>query len=140
MAKHLKAATDRARSAWPFIRRALAGLIVVGWLCLYLYWLAAGIRPDCHVTVVSQRGQTSETTTTRSCDLPGVSGYIYVIAVVAILLLPDMQRVKVGGVEFERLRQIAEAAGVAQEARRGDVVQDSVEAQDVLGDLLRGDL
>lgn len=56
------------------------------------------------------------------------------IAVVAILLLPDMRRVKVGGVEFERL---VEAAEVAQEARRGDVIDDSLEAQDVLGDLLR---
>jgi hypothetical protein len=78
MAKDWKAVAGRARSAWPFVRR-------------------------CQVTVVSQVGQFRETTTTRDCGLPSVSAYLYVIAVVAILLLPDMRRVKVGGVEFERL-------------------------------------
>ena len=42
-------------------------------------------------------------TTTSTCGLPDVTDFIYVLAAVALLLLPDAQRLKIGGFEFERL-------------------------------------
>jgi hypothetical protein len=42
-------------------------------------------------------------TSTSTCGLPGVSDFAVVLAVVAVLLLPDAQRLRVGGFEFERL-------------------------------------
>ncbi len=130
----------RIRAAWPFAWRALAGLIVAGWLALYGYWLKPGDRPACQVTVVTQTGSIVRTTTTRSCGLPSVSAYVYVVAVAAPLLLPDMQRIKIGGVELERrLDEIADAAQVASQAVQGDVVEGSQDAPDVLGQLFGED-
>lgn len=82
------------------IRWALAVALVLGALAVGLYWLLAGTRLACQmVTVSSATGQT----TTQTCGLPDISDLAYVLAAVVVLLIPDAQRLRIGGFEFERL-------------------------------------
>ena len=86
------------------IRWALALAIVLAALGVLCYWLTAGTHLACQVvTVTSGSGPAAKSTTTQTCGLPDVSDFIYVLAAVALLLLPDAQRLKIGGFEFERL-------------------------------------
>jgi hypothetical protein len=86
------------------IRWALALAIALAALGVLCYWLTAGTHLACQVvTVTSGSGPTAKSTTTQTCGLPDVSDFIYVLAAVALLLLPDAQRLKIGGFEFERL-------------------------------------
>ena len=96
--------------AWKRFRWArwtLAFLIVAGALSVSAYWVASGTRPVCTVaTVTHMRAARSGSTgseTTQTCGLPNVSDYIYVLAVVGVLLLPDARSLKIGGFEFQRL-------------------------------------
>ncbi len=84
------------------IRWALALALVLGALTVFSYWLFAGENLSCQVvTVTNTSAKTS--TTTQTCGLPDVTDFIYVLAAVALLLLPDAQKLKIGGFEFERL-------------------------------------
>jgi len=51
----------------------------------------------------AHRGQPGGTTTTKACGMLDVTDYIYVLAIVGVLLLPDIKSLKIGGFEFERL-------------------------------------
>ncbi len=84
------------------IRWALALALVLGALAVFCYWLFRNERLACQVVTVTN-GSTGTSTTTRTCGLPDVTDFIYVLAAVALLLLPDAQRLKIGGFEFERL-------------------------------------
>lgn len=82
------------------IRWALALALVLGTLAVGSYWLLEGTRLACQVvTVTTGTGQT----TTQTCGLPDVTDLFYVVAAVVILLIPDAQRLRIGGFEFERL-------------------------------------
>lgn len=129
----------RTCSAWPAVRRTLAGVVLAAWLGLDSFWIVTGDQPVCHVTTVTQSGSVTQTTVTRSCGLPDVSSYAYVLALAAVLMLPDAQRLKIGGVEFERLRTIADAAQVAQQVKSGDTPDDSHAAGDVISEVLGDD-
>jgi hypothetical protein len=82
------------------VRWALALALVLGALAAFAYWLAAGTHLSCQIVTVTSGGKA---TTTSTCGLPDVTDFIYVLAAVALLLLPDAQRLKIGGFEFERL-------------------------------------
>jgi hypothetical protein len=82
------------------IRWALALALVLGTLAVGTYWLEAGTRLACQVvTVTTGTGQT----TTQTCGLPNITDLFYVLAAVVVLLIPDAQRLRIGGFEFERL-------------------------------------
>jgi hypothetical protein len=136
VARSARTAWRAARAAWPAVRRTLAGLVVASWLALYGFWLMAGSQPVCQVTTVTQVGQSRRVTTTRSCGIPSVSNYVYVLAVAVVLLLPDVQRLKIGNVEFERL--LAGAAQLTQQVKRGDTPGDSQPAGQVIDEVLGG--
>ncbi len=82
------------------IRWALALALVVGALAVGGYWLLAGTRLACQVVTVTTA---TGTTTTQTCGLPDVTDLAYVLAAVAVLLIPDARRLRIGGFEFERL-------------------------------------
>ena len=92
------------RSGWVESTRAvrwgLALALVLAALAVFAYWLAAGTHLSCQIVTVTAGGKA---TTTSTCGLPDVTDFIYVLAAVALLLLPDAQRLKIGGFEFERL-------------------------------------
>lgn len=83
------------------IRWALALALVLAALAVFAYWLFANQRLSCQVTTVSTPGL--PTKMTQTCGLPDVTDFIYVLAAVALLMIPDAQRLRVGGFEFERL-------------------------------------
>jgi hypothetical protein len=85
------------------IRWALALTLVLASLAVFSYWLFAGEHLSCQVVIVSTPGSPAKTTTTQTCGLPDITDFIYVLAAVALLLLPDTQKLRVGGFEFERL-------------------------------------
>jgi hypothetical protein len=95
---------DRA-SSWVESTRAvrwcLALALVLGALAVFSYWLFGNQHVACQVVTVSN-GPAAKTTT-ATCGLPDVTDFVYVLAAVAILLIPDAQRLRVGGFEFERL-------------------------------------
>jgi len=82
------------------IRWALALALVLGALAVFCYWLAAGTHLACQVVTVTTA---TAKTTTQTCGLPDVTEFVYVLAAVAILMLPDAHRLRIGGFEFERL-------------------------------------
>jgi hypothetical protein len=84
-------------------RWSLALLIVVVAAILTVTGLIKGMRPACQVTTVTHTGSPGGTTTTKVCGMFDVTDYIYVLAVVGVLLLPDIKSLKIGGFEFERL-------------------------------------
>jgi hypothetical protein len=85
-------------------RWTLAFAISATALGLMAYWLATGTRPACQVvTVAPVSAQHTTTTTTTTCSLPSVSDFVYVLAVVGLLLLPDAKSLSFGGLGFERL-------------------------------------
>jgi hypothetical protein len=94
---------DDARTwveATRVIRWALALALVLATLAVGSYWLVAGTRLACQiVTVTTGTGQT----TTQTCGLPNITDLFYVLAAVIVLLIPDAQRLRIGGFEFERL-------------------------------------
>lgn len=88
------------------IRWALALALVLAALAVFAYWLTAGTHLACQVVTVTtpaSSGTPAKTTTTQTCGLPDITDFIVVLAAVAVLLLPDAQRLRVGGFEFERL-------------------------------------
>lgn len=101
------AARNREKSTWVestrAIRWALALALVLAALALFSYWLLANKDLACQVVTVTTPGSPAKTTTTQTCGLPDVTDFVYVLAAVALLLLPDTQRLRVGGFEFERL-------------------------------------
>lgn len=158
------ASEPKESGAWKAFRRArwtLAFLIVAGALSLSSYWIATDERPVCDVTTISGSAINE---TTKSCTLPNVTDYIYVVAVVGVLLLPEAKRIKIGGLEFERLtnevkRQSDEisrlnqqvttiahnsqilnlaihAVGMVSEAAQGDVAEGSQRREEVLSEFL----
>jgi hypothetical protein len=84
-------------------RWLLALLIVVVAAILTVTGLIKGLRPACQVTTVTHTGSPGGTTTTKVCGMLDVTDYIYFLAVVGVLLLPDIKSLKIGGLEFERL-------------------------------------
>jgi len=82
------------------IRWALALALVLGALAVGVYWLVAGTRLACQVVTVTTG---TGTTTTQTCGLPDATDLLYVLAAVVVLLIPDAQRLRIGGFEFERL-------------------------------------
>ncbi|MFZ0083147.1 MAG: hypothetical protein WAL13_28920 [Trebonia sp.] len=99
-----EAAERSGRQGWVESTRAvrwgLALALVLAALAVFAYWLAAGTHLSCQIVTVTAGGKAS---TTSTCGLPDVTDFIYVLAAVALLLLPDAQRLKIGGFEFERL-------------------------------------
>ncbi|MGC1565199.1 MAG: hypothetical protein WA794_04175, partial [Trebonia sp.] len=99
-----EAAERSGRQGWVESTRAvrwgLALALVLAALAVFAYWLAAGTHLSCQIVTVTAGGKA---TTTSTCGLPDVTDFIYVLAAVALLLLPDAQRLKIGGFEFERL-------------------------------------
>lgn len=85
------------------IRWALALALVLAALAVFSFWLFAGEHLACQVVTVTNAGSPARTTTTQTCGLPDITDFFYVLAAVALLLLPDAQRLKIGGFEFERL-------------------------------------
>jgi hypothetical protein len=83
------------------IRWGLALALVLGTLALFCYWLSTGERLACQIVTVTDAA--AKSTTTKTCGLPDVTDFAYVLAAVAVLLLPDAQKLKIGGFEFERL-------------------------------------
>jgi hypothetical protein len=83
------------------LRWAVALLLVVASLGVFSYWLSAGTDLACQVVRVSSGA--GKVTTTSTCALPSVSDFAFVLAVVLVLLVPDAQRLRLGGFEFERL-------------------------------------
>lgn len=81
-------------------RWGLALVLVLGALAVFAYWLAAGSDLACQVMTVTT-GTTR--TVTRTCGLPDIADFVVVLAVVAVLILPDAKKLKIGGLEFERL-------------------------------------
>ena len=84
------------------LRWALALALALAALAVFCYWLLADQDLACQVVTVTN-GATGSSMTTRTCGLPDVTDFIYVLAAIALLLLPDAQRLKIGGFEFERL-------------------------------------
>jgi hypothetical protein len=82
------------------LRWGLALALVLGALAVGIYWLLAGTRLACQVVTVTT---STTTTTTQTCGLPDVTDLFYVLAAVVVLLIPDAQRLRIGGFEFERL-------------------------------------
>jgi hypothetical protein len=101
------AARNREKSTWVestrAIRWALALALVLAALAVFSYWLLANKDLACQVVTVTTPGSPAKTKTTQTCGLPDVTDFVYVLAAVALLLLPDTQRLRVGGFEFERL-------------------------------------
>lgn len=95
MASEAPAAPPFRKTRWTAVF-----LIVAAAAILSAAWLVTGKRPACQVTTVTS---SAGTVTTKVCGMPDVSGYIYVLAVVGVLLLPDVKTLKIGGLEFERL-------------------------------------
>jgi hypothetical protein len=87
---------DASRSA----RWGLALVLALGTLAVFGYWLAVGSDLACQVVTVTD-GAT--TTVTKTCGLPDVADFVLVLAVVVVLILPDAQRLRIGGLEFDRL-------------------------------------
>jgi hypothetical protein len=83
------------------IRWALALSLSLVALAVFCYWLVSDTRLACQVVTVSSGPSTS--TTTRTCGLPDVTDFVFVFTAVALLLVPDAQRLRIGGFEFERL-------------------------------------
>lgn len=95
---------SQAWRAFRAVRWSLALLIVLGALGVYAYWVVTDTRPVCDVTTVTPgftAGAASQLT--RSCRLPDVADFVYVLAVVGVLLLPDARSIKIGSLAFERL-------------------------------------
>lgn len=91
-------------------------MIALGALAVLGYWLTEGTDLACQVVTVTN-GTTR--TVTRTCGLPDVAYFTVVLAAIAMLILPDAQRLKVGGLEFERLssrveEQTREIANLSQ--------------------------
>jgi len=113
-------------------RWILAAAILLGWLGLYGYWLVSGAHPDCQVTTVTRAGTAAATT--RSCGLPGTAGYIYVGAIVLLLLLPDAKAIRIAGASFERYdsAELPGALRVIVQAVSGDTPPARTPATDVV--------
>jgi hypothetical protein len=82
------------------MRWTLAVALVLGALAIGGYWLITGTRLACQVVTTTS---TTGVTTTQTCGLPDVTDLFYVLAAVLVLLIPDAQRLRIGGFEFERL-------------------------------------
>jgi hypothetical protein len=88
------------------IRWTLALALTLTSLAVFTYWLYAGKHLACQVVTVSTPstpGSPAATTTTQTCGLPDVTDFVYVLAAVLLLLVPDVRRLRIGGFEFERL-------------------------------------
>jgi len=88
------------------IRWVLALALTFAALAVFAYWLYTGKHLACQVVTVSSpatAGAPATMTTTQTCGLPDVTDFVYVLAAVVLLLVPDIQRLRIGGFEFERL-------------------------------------
>jgi hypothetical protein len=92
------------------VRWTVAFLIAALVLGAYTYWLIAGIRPACQVVTAGPTAQRASGTSTQTttCGLPSTSDFVYVLAVVGLLLLPDAKSIGFGGFQFERLAKEVE--------------------------------
>jgi len=82
------------------LRWALALALALGALAVGSYWVIAGTRLACQVvTVTTGTGHTI----TQTCGPPDITDLFYVVAAIVVLLIPDAQRLRIGGFEFERL-------------------------------------
>jgi hypothetical protein len=113
-----------------------AAVIAAGWLGLYGYWLASGTEPSCQITTVTHSGTPSGVTTTRTCGLPGSTAYVYVAAVVVLLLLPDAKSISVPGIRYEARDDVGPVSQVTSGAVAGDTLADSQAAVGVIASLL----
>jgi hypothetical protein len=88
------------------LRWTLALFLTLASLAVFAYWLYTGKHVACQVVTVSSLaipGSPATMTTTQTCGLPDVTDFAYVLAAVLLLLIPDVQRLRLGGFEFERL-------------------------------------
>jgi len=88
---------DTSRS----IRWVLALALSLAALAVFAYWLASGTHLACQVVTVTTGP--SKSTTTQTCGLPDVTDFVYILLAVILLLIPDAQKLRIGGFEFERL-------------------------------------
>jgi len=154
-ASHRRANGDGA--PWRRTRWIAALILTVGGLVVNAYWLFTNVHPVCQVTTAASGA------VTKSCGLPDITDYIYLLAVLAVLLLPEAKSIKIGGLEFERLttavreqkeevarltqrvsqavnttqsiNQFFGAAEVAEAATTGDVAEGARPAEEVLREL-----
>lgn len=154
-ASHHRSSGDGA--PWRRTRWTAALILTLGGLAVNAYWLFTNGHPVCQVTMAASGA------VTKTCGLPDITDYIYLLAVVAVLLLPEAKSIKIGGLEFERLttavreqkeevarltqrvsqavnttqsiNQFFGAAEVAEAATAGDITEGSRPAEEVLGEL-----
>jgi hypothetical protein len=120
---------------WQRTRWGLATLVVTAWLALYIYWLLRGSVPACHIARVIHTNPSS-IAVTRSCGLPDATGYIYVLAVAAFLVLPDAKKINIGPLGIER-REVAAVLNMGDALKTGgEDVRNARPAKEVLGQYL----
>lgn len=110
-----------ARRRPPFrTARWLGALIIVtAGAVASLVMLATGKGTACQVTTVTSPQFPGHAQTTRVCGGPDITSFVYVLAVAGFLLLPDVQTLRVGGVEFQRLTDtVAEQTQQIRELRQ----------------------
>jgi hypothetical protein len=98
---------------YPLVRWVLAIVIVGVVAVLSLFRLVPGEKPSCMATTATwtttKAGAGANSTSTlarKACGLPDTSNYLYfALALAGLLLLPDIQSLKVGGVEVRRLSE-----------------------------------
>lgn len=98
---------------YPLVRWFLAVVIVGVVAVLSLFRLVPGEKPSCMATTATwttaKAGAGANSTSTlarKACGLPDTSNYLYfALALAGLLLLPDVQSLKVGGIEVRRLSE-----------------------------------
>jgi hypothetical protein len=81
-------------------RWGLALALALGAIAVLGYWMATSSELACQVATVTTA---TTRTVTRTCGLPDIADFVVVLAAIVVLILPDAQKLKIGGLEFERL-------------------------------------
>ena len=116
-------------------RWILAAAVLVGWAALYGYWLLSGTQPSCQVVTVARGTSRALATTTRTCGMPDAITYLYLGAIVVLLLLPDARVIALAGARFERADQGSYEPGPTQmafQATAGDTPDAKTPAASVI--------
>lgn len=124
------------RPPWIWIRWCLALVIVVLAAGFSAHWLVKGEKHSCVATNVTRKytkagvsGTSTASVTRHVCGPPDRSGYLYVLAVAGILLLPDVQSLKFGGFEFNRLSNEVANQAVQVKEQTEEVAKQSEQIQ-----------
>ena len=69
------------------------------------------------------------------CGLPDTSDYLYVLAVAGLLLLPDVQSLKIGGFEFKQLSNEVANQAVQVKEQTEEVAKQTKQIQELKNDI-----